>query len=113
MVRQAERSEVEKFQLWDEENAGEEFVVVERDGKVVGFAQYDAGYSDATIHFIEAENVGKGVGSELIEWFKGEFVELTTTNTNPHCQKFLEAKGFEVYGKKDWQGNATMKWWND
>ena len=110
MVRRAEKDEVKHFQLWDEENAGPEFVVVERDGGVVGLAQFDEGNSDATIHFMEADTVGKGIGSELIKWFQETFEELTTTNTNTHCQKFLEGKGFEVVGQKDWQGNARMNW---
>ena len=110
MVRRAERDEVTNFQLWHEENAGSEFVVVERGGQVVGFAQFDEGNSDATIHFMEAATVGKGIGSELINWFQQTFSELTTTNTNTHCQNFLKNKGFEVVGNKDWQGNARMNW---
>ena len=110
MVRRAEQSEVTKFQLWDEENAGNDFVVVERNGEIVGFAQFDEGNTDATIHFMEAIDSGKGIGSELVGWFQSQFEELTTTNTNPHCQKFLEAKGFEAVGKKDWQGNCRMNW---
>ena len=110
MVRRAEKDEVKHFQLWHEENAGSEFVVSERDGQVVGFAQFDEGHSDATIHFMEAATVGKGIGSELIGWFKETFEKLTTTNTNLHCQKFLESKGFEVEGNKDWEGNARMNW---
>ena len=110
MVRRAQQEEVKHFQLWHEENAGSEFAVVERNGQVVGFAQFDEGNSDATIHFMEAATVGKGIGSELVDWFQETFEELTTTNTNPYCQKFLKGKGFEVVGQKDWQGNARMNW---
>lgn len=112
MIRKGETSEVEKFQLWDSNNTGSEIIVVERDGEVVGFAQFDEGVNDATIHFIEANDSGKGIGSEMISWFQENFSELTTTNTNPHCQKWLESKGFEVE-KRNRLGSAIMKWWND
>jgi hypothetical protein len=109
MVRRGEKSEVEKFQLFDDENAGSEIVVVERDGRVAGFAQFDEGFEDATIHFIESSESGKGIGSELISWFQENYSGLTTTNTCPTCQKWLESKGFAIE-RKDRMGNATM-WW--
>lgn len=109
MIRRANRDEIVHFNLYHEDNQGTEFIVVERENNIVGFAQFDEGYTDATIHFIEAESSGKGVQYEIISWFQENFTELTTTNTNPHCQKFLINRGFEVVSK-DFYKNAQMKW---
>ena len=53
-IRTAERSEVKAFQLYDADNAGDCFIVVEHDGELVGFAQYEDWSDEAKVCFMES-----------------------------------------------------------
>jgi hypothetical protein len=48
-IRQGQISEIENFPLFDESNEGEEIIVVECDGEIVGYAQYNSSRDDAEI----------------------------------------------------------------
>lgn len=108
-IRYAERSEVEKFQLYNEDNQGNEFIVVESGEEVVGFAQFDSGADDCTVYFMESE--AKGAGRAMIEWFQAEFVEVVANDAIDTAQSFYRHFGFEQSGPKGFDGRMNMTWW--
>lgn len=108
-IRTAERAEVEKFQLYNEDNAGNEFIVVESGDDIVGFAQYDSGYDDCIVYFMESE--AQGAGRAMIEYFQGEFVEVVANDAIDTAQGFYLHFGFEQTGPKGFDGRMNMTWW--
>ena len=108
-IRTAEREEVEKFQLYSEENAGEEFIVVEHDGEIVAYAQFNSGYSDAQIFFMESNM--KGAGRMMIEYFQENFVEVGAMNAVETARPFYEKFGFSDIRSNGWAGQVDMFWY--
>lgn len=108
-IRPGEISEIEKFQLFDEANEGDEVIVVERDGQIVGYAQFVSGYSDARIYFMESE--AKGAGRAIIEWFQAEFIEVWACNAVETAQPFYAHFGFEPAGGNGWANQVDMVWY--
>ena len=110
-IRTAERSEVENFQLFSDDNAGDEFIVVEHDGEIVAYAQYSSGYSDAQIFFMESNM--KGAGRAMIEWFQNEYQEVGAMNAVKTAQPFYAKFGFDDVRKNRWAGQVDMFWYAD
>ena len=108
-IRNAERAEVEKFNLYNEDNMGSEFIVVEQDGQTVGFAQFDSGRDDVTVYFMESE--AKGAGRAMIEYFQSEFVEVVANDAIETAQGFYTHFGFEATGPRQFDGRMNMTWW--
>jgi len=108
-IRQADRSEIEHFQLYDADNAGEEFIVVEHNDEIVGYAQYNSGREDAQIFFMES-NI-KGAGRAMIEWFQSEFVEIGAMNAVETARPFYAHFGFNDVRKNGWAGQVDMFWY--
>lgn len=107
-IREGQRSEVEKFQLFDEANAGSEFLVVEHDGRLVGYAQYDGGRDDATIHFMESEIAGGG--RAMMEWFQANYEHLVAVSVVETAEGFYAHFGFQRAGDDGYDG-FNMEWW--
>jgi len=108
-IRTAERSEVESFQLYDADNAGNEFIVVEQAGQIVGFAQFDSGYSDAQIYFMESN--ASGAGRAMIEWFQGNFDEVGAMNAVEAARSFYAHFGFADVRTNGWADQVDMFWY--
>ena len=77
-IRHGEISEIENFQLFSADNQGDDVVVAEIDGTIVGYMQINEGASDATIFFMESTM--KGVGGALIDWLKGRCSYIVADN---------------------------------
>ena len=110
-IRNAERTEVEHFQLYNEDNDGSEFIVVEDAGEIVGYAQFNSGVEDARIFFMES-NV-KGAGRAMIEWFQSEFVEVGAMNAVETAQGFYKHMGFADVRKNGYAGQVDMFWYGE
>lgn len=108
-IRNADVNEVAKFNLYDENNMGNEFIVVEQDGEIVGFAQFDSGRDDVTVYFMESE--AKGAGRAMIEYFQSEYVEIVANDAIDTAQGFYAHFGFEQSGPKGFDGRMNMTWW--
>ncbi len=108
-IRNGEISEIENFPLFSEENDGNEIIVVEQDGEIVGYAQYNSGRSDAEIFFMESN--AKGCGRAIIDWFKAEFEEVTAVNAVETARPFYAHMGFENNGGTGYVGQINMTWW--
>ena len=108
-IREADRSEIEFFQLYDADNAGNEFIVVEHEGEIVAYAQYDSGYSDAQIFFMESNM--RGAGRAMIEWFQVNFEEVGAMNAVETARAFYAHFGFNDVRKNGWAGQVDMFWY--
>ena len=112
-IRPGTVSEIENFPLYDEANEGSEIIVVEKDGNVVGYAQFNEGYDDAEIFFMEAVQPGNGIGKAMIEWFKSQYIEITAVNAIETARPFYARMGFEENGGTGWAGQVNMTWWSE
>lgn len=110
-IRYGDKSEIESFPLFSEENEGEEIVVVEQGGEMVGYAQFNSGRSDARIFFMES-NV-RGCGRAIMEWFQGEFGEVWAMNAVKTAQPFYSHFGFESAGSNGYSGQIDMVWYSE
>ena len=99
--RTDDESVMQPFPLYNEENEGEEILVAEYEGNVVGYALFTGNQ----IHFIESSL--PGAGRALLEWFKQEFEELVAINCVPQCRAWWVQQGFEP------QRGADMIWYKD
>lgn len=108
-IRQAEISEIENFPLFDSENDGENVIVVEHDGAIVGYAQYNNGYDDAIIYFMESNM--KGVGRAIIEWFQANYEMVTAHNAVETARPFYAHFGFDDVQSNGWAGQVDMTWY--
>jgi hypothetical protein len=108
-IRTADRSEIEFFQLYDADNAGNEFIVVEHEGEIVAYAQYNSGYSDAQIFFMESNM--KGAGRAMIEWFQSNFEEVGAMNAVETARPFYAHFGFDDVRTNGWAGQVDMFWY--
>ena len=108
-IRTAEREEIEHFQLYSEDNAGEEFIVVEHEGEIVAYAQYDSGYSDVQIYFMESNM--KGAGRAMIEWFQENYEEIGAMNAVETARPFYAKFGFDDVRENGWAGQIDMFWY--
>ncbi|MBK8772614.1 MAG: GNAT family N-acetyltransferase [Rhizobiales bacterium] len=108
-IRTADRSEVEKFQLYSSDNAGEEFIVVEQNAEIVGYAQFNSGREDAQIFFMESN--ATGAGRAMIEWFQSEFVEVGAMNAVETARSFYAKFGFNDVRSNGWAGQVDMFWY--
>lgn len=100
-IRTGQISEIEKFALYNEDNAGEEILVVESAGAVVAYAQA----TDGNIYFLES--IVKGAGSALVEYLKAREVYLVAKSVEPTAEGFWSKMGFQFaakdgYGGQDW-----------
>lgn len=102
-IRPGTISEIEKFQLYDEANDGEQITVVERDGQVVAYAQH----TDGDIYFLESE--AKGAGRLLVDWLKSEYDYLVAKSVEPTAAGFWQKMGFQ-FGKTDGFGGEDWDW---
>ena len=100
-IRSGRVNEIEKFALYNEDNAGEEILVVENDGQIVAYAQV----TDGSIFFCESEL--KGAGSALVEYLKAREGYLVARSVEPTARGFWSKMGFEFrssdgFGGEDW-----------
>ncbi len=109
-IRPGTTSEIEKFQLFNEDNDGSEIVVVEDGGWVVAYAQYNDLGSDCHLCFMESEQ--KGCGRALIEWLKGQYEHIVAVNVEKTARGFYEKMGFVDAGRDGW-GGFNMEWWEE
>lgn len=109
-IRTGDKSEIEQFPLFDDANEGDEVIVVEQDGVIVGYAQFVSGREDARIYFMES-NV-RGAGRAMMEWFQSEFAEVWACNAIETAQPFYSHFGFEKSGRGNgWAGQVDMVWY--
>lgn len=108
-IRTAEREEIEFFQLYDVDNAGNEFIVVEHESEIVAYAQYNSGYSDAQIFFMESNR--RGAGRAMIEWFQENYVEVGAMNAVETARPFYAKFGFDDVRENGWAGQVDMFWY--
>lgn len=100
-IRIGETQEIENFQLHNEDNEGEEILVVEQAGEVVAYAQV----TDETLYFIESE--AKGAGSALISFLKERKGYLVAKSVEETAKSFWTKMGFQFmaedgFGGQDW-----------
>jgi hypothetical protein len=100
-IRTGETHEIEEFQLYDEENQGEEILVVESEGKVVAYAQV----TDENIFFLESE--AKGGGRMLVEFLQEREGYLVAKSVEETAKGFWQKMDFEFmtadgFGGEDW-----------
>lgn len=111
-IRHGEISEIEQFQLFSVDNQGDDVVVAEIDGTIVGYMQINEGVSDATIYFMES--TVKGVGSALIDWLKSRCDYIVADNAIESAQGFYGKMGFTVASfSTGYSGQICMEWAND
>lgn len=84
IIRQGTTDEIEHFQLFNENNEGDEIVVAELNGEVIGFAQYSGAY----IYFVESNH--KGAGRALVEYI----IDDVGGNWFQACNVCPESAGF-------------------
>lgn len=108
-IRTGTISEIENFPLYNEDNAGEEIIVAEHDGQIVGYAQFNSGRDDVEIFFMESTM--KGTGRAIIEYFQNEYFEVTAVNAIETAQGFYARMGFEENGSTGYSGQINMTWW--
>lgn len=95
--------EVKNFQLFNEDNDGDEITVIAVDGQVVAYAQH----TDGDIYFMESEQ--RGAGRALVDWFKGEYSHLVAHTVEETAKGFWTKMGFSfAYG--DGFGGETWTW---
>lgn len=100
-IRHGERREIEGFQLFDDNNLGDEIIVAENSTGVVAYAQVEG----VDIFFLES-NV-QGAGRALVEHLKERHSYLRARSIVPSAQGFWEKMGFmflssDGYGGEDW-----------
>ena len=91
-IRFGEISEVEGFQLFDSENQGDDVVVAEKGGEVVGYMQINEGQDDAVVYFMESNE--KGAGSAMLDWLKQRCEYILAHNVVDTAAGFYEKQGF-------------------
>jgi hypothetical protein len=99
-IRNGSVGEIEKFALYNEDNSGEEILVVEEAGKIIAYAQV----TDENIYFLESEM--KGAGSVLVDYLKSRGY-LVAKSVEPTAKGFWVKMGFQFksadgYGGEDW-----------
>lgn len=102
-IRQGLVNEIEGFQLYDEDNEGEEILVAEHQGVVVGYAQVTGN----KIFFIESEE--KGVGRALVEFLKDREGYLVAHSVEETAKGFWAKMGFQ-FANKDGYGGENWDW---
>lgn len=102
-IREGQISEIEKFQLFNEDNEGEEILVIEQEGQVVAYAQV----TGDQIFFVESE--AKGAGSALIEYLKNREGYLVARTVEETAKGFWAKMGFQ-FAKKDGFGGEDWDW---
>jgi len=102
-IRSGHKGEIENFQLYNEDNQGEEVLVIEAEGKVVAYAQV----TDYNIYFIESER--KGGGRALIEYLKEHDDYLLAHNVEETAKGFWRKMGFE-FAHRDAYGGENWDW---
>lgn len=106
-IRSGTRDEIENFQLYCEDNEGDEILVAEVEAQVVGYVQY----TGEEIYFIESEC--KGAGTALIDALKADNWHLVAVNVEKTAVGFYEKMGFEMAGRNGWGGQFNMEWYAD
>ena len=109
-IRTGTKDEITNFQLYCEENDGDDILVAEVEGKVVGYVQYTTG-EELSIYFIESEH--KGAGTALIAALKEDNWHLVAVNVEKTATGFYEKMGFEMAGGNGWAGQFNMEWYDE
>lgn len=109
-IRTGEAEEIEGlgFNLYDEDNEGDEIVVAEVAGQIVAFAQVTGNQ----IHFLESN--AKGAGVAIVNSLKGEYGSLTARNVSKASAGFWTKMGFErgqATGERP--GEYDYEWYAD
>jgi hypothetical protein len=102
-IRNGTASEIENFQLFDENNEGEEILVVEHEGKVVAYAQV----TDYNIFFLESEM--RGAGRFLVECLQEREGYLMAHNVEKTAKGFWTKMGFQ-FAHGDGFGGENWDW---
>jgi ribosomal protein S18 acetylase RimI-like enzyme len=110
-IREGQREEIQKFELYDANNDGESVIVAEQDGEIVGYVQYTGN----DIFFMQSE--GKGCGRAMIEFLQegGDIGcerrdELRAINCLPGARGFYEKLGFEKASRSMFGNNPDYLW---
>jgi len=106
-IRYGQRAEIESFDLFDENNDGDEIIVACDNGAVVGYAQF----TGCRLHFIESNM--PGAGSALINWLKSENDYIEAVNVETTAAGFYDKMGFERNDQSSWGGCFNMDWYED
>lgn len=100
-IRAGQTNEIEAFQLFNEDNEGEEILVVEQGGKVTAYAQV----TGENIYFLESES--SGAGSTLVDYLKDREGYLVAKSVEETAKGFWQKMGFKFmaadgFGGEDW-----------
>lgn len=105
-IRTGTTKEIENFQLYNENNAGEEILVIESGDGVKAYAQV----TDGTIYFLESEI--QGGGRALVEFLKDREGYLVAKAVEETAKGFWDKMGFQfmaagaAWGDEDWDWEA-------
>ncbi len=105
-IREGNATEVEGFQLWNEDNEGNMILVAENEqGEVVAFAQM----TGCTIFFLES--VEKGAGRALVEYLQEDFDHLIADHTDQISAGFWQRMGFQRMQASMFVSGDNFEWW--
>jgi hypothetical protein len=106
-IRNGTASEIKEFDLYNEDNDGDEILVAVENGIIVAYVQF----TDEILYFIESNL--KGAGSALISELKDRLDHIVAWNVEKTAQGFYEKMGFEKTGSNGYMGQFNMEWWTD
>ena len=97
-VRYGDAKEIstEVFGLYDADNEGEDIIIAESDGQIVGYAQATGNM----IFFLESNY--KGAGRAIVEWMESRTDELIADNVTGVSKGFWTRMGFESRGRNQY-----------
>lgn len=106
-IRNGTANEIKGFDLYNEENDGEEILVAVKNNEIVAYAQF----TGEILYFIESNL--KGAGSALISELKDRLDHIVAWNVEKTAKGFYEKMGFEKTGSNGYMGQFNMEWWAD
>ena len=106
-IRNGTASEIKEFDLYNEDNDGDEILVAVENGIIVAYVQF----TDEILYFIESDL--KGAGSALISELKDRLDHIVAWNVEKTAKGFYEKMGFEKTGSNGYMGQFNMEWWAD
>lgn len=108
VIRNGDTSEVQNFDLYNEENEGNSITVVEDGGRVVAFAQH----TGTTIYMIESAVNEKGYARALVEHIRNGADYAAADNVGEGCAAFWARMGFQPEGKNGY-GQPVWTWYEE
>lgn len=106
-IRYASSEEIENLEwvsLWNEDNDGDDILVVEAQGQIVAWAQV----TGSTIYFVES--IGGGAGTALVDHLKAEYGYLVADNVKGDSAGYWAKMGFQPQTSRSWSGSKNWEW---